>query len=193
MKAAALLTICLATVLVPAPAHAGTVLLGAILNPLQGTNSNGSGTAGITIDTVALQLVVFSGTFSDLSSGFSSAGIYGPAASVQDGVLRLPLASENIGQTSGTFSGSTQLNSTEVTLFEEGLYYLEIFSNDFCGGACAVSLSSINAAAGSPPPVGNGGELGGQIVPVPEPATLGLLGLGLAGIAYRLRSLRRAA
>ncbi len=72
------------------------------------------------------------------------------------------------GATSGTFLNVFSLTPTQVTQVESGLAY-------------------INIHTGFAP----GGEIRGQISAVPEPGTLGLLGIGLVGLGAGRRRARR--
>jgi hypothetical protein len=72
-----------------------------------------------------------------------------------------------IGVTAGAFSGTAILTAAQETMFLGDLLYINIHSvGPFAGG-----------------------EIRGQVL-VPEPATLGLLGIGFAGLAWMGR--RRA-
>ena len=79
---------------------------------------------------------------------------------------------------SGTFNGDiTLIDNTrnsgftiaqQLTQLDSGLWYVNVHSLNF-----------------------GGGEIRGQIVPVPEPSTFGLIGLGIGGALWVARFRRR--
>jgi hypothetical protein len=141
-----------------------------------GLGRTGSGSGTITFDNVANTLTFNNIAWSGLSANSTAAHIHGPGApGVPAGVL-YPLnpTYTTVGGTSGTFSGTLPLvtnpNGTtftiadQVTQLEGGLWYLNIHSTAF-----------------------GGGEIRGQVLPVPEPSTLALIALGTGALIWRLR------
>ena len=139
----------------------------ATLDGLQdgGGARQGIGTINLTLTGTTLTLV---GSFSGISSAATAAHIHGPgAAGVAAGVIYglggtvIPL-----GGTSGSINGS-------VTLAAIGTYTVAQQIADLNNRLWYVNIHD------APFP---GGEIRGQILPVPEPATWALGGLGLLGL-----------
>ena len=128
----------------------------------------GSGIVNLTLTGTTLSL---NGSFSGLTVNASAAHIHGPAAvGVNTGVIYglggtvIPL-----GATSGTISGSVNL----IPLGAGGSYTVAQQTADLNN-----SLWYVNIHDSTFP----GGEIRGQILPVPEPSTLVLTALGLGGL-----------
>ena len=133
----------------------------------------GTGTVNATLVGTTLS---FSGSFSGLTTAATAAHIHGPGAvGINVGVIYgLGNAGIPLGATSGAISGSVNLAdigaytvAQQISDLNNSLWYFNIHNSTF-----------------------GGGEIRGQIVPVPEPGTLALVGLGGLGLFGALR--RRA-
>jgi hypothetical protein len=141
--------------------HAATVLYGATLTgaaerPTPVVTS-ATGTATLTLDNVT-GVWSLTGSFSNLTANSSAAHIHGPA-DVNNSAPPLFNLTFTTGAQSGTLSGSGTLTAAQMGELGNLLYY--------------VNVHSVGAFSG--------GEIRGQLVPVPEPGIAGLAGLlGLA-------------
>jgi hypothetical protein len=133
--------------------------------------------AGVINATLSGNTFSFSGTFAGLSGTVVNGGfhIHGPAAAgASTGVLYplFPTMTLNPDNKSGTINGSQTLISgqngfdipTQINQLNSGLWYFNIHTSTFSGG-----------------------EIRGQILPVPEPSTWALMGFGAFGLLWRLR------
>lgn len=149
------------------------------LNPAEdgGGARTGSGSVNLNLSGSVLTL---NGSYSGLSANSSGAHIHGPAPVGMDaGVLYdfSTLGLTTLGSQSGTINGAITLVAKgsggsytvaqQITDLNNSQWYINIHSSTFPGG-----------------------EIRGQIVPVPEPSTLALFGLGVTGVGLLMR--RRA-
>lgn len=144
-----------------APSKAATVLYGATLTGAAERPTpvvtGATGSATLTLDNVT-GVWSLTGSFSNLTANSSAAHIHGPAdVNTATGVL-VGLTFTN-GAQSGTLSGSGTFTPAQMGELANLLYY--------------VNVHSVGAFSG--------GEIRGQLFPVPEPGIAGLAGLlGLA-------------
>lgn len=141
---------------------------------LSGANERPTGNASTATASGTLTL-----TGSDLSynisysgltaNGLSGQHIHGNADTTTTAGVLFTLSGGVAGSTSGTLAGTiTGLTAPQITSLQSQLWYVNIHTTPTFGG----------------------GEIRGQIVPVPEPGTLALVGLGGLGLFGALR--RRA-
>jgi hypothetical protein len=144
---------------------------------LDGAQDGGGGRTGSGLINLTLTgtTFTFNGSFSGLSGTVSSGGfhIHAPAPAGQNASVLYPLfPSITLGADgkSGTINGSQALVAgqltfdipTQINQLNNGLWYFNIHTSTF-----------------------GGGEIRGQILPVPEPSTLALVGLGIGGLLVR--------
>ena len=160
--------------------------------PSEPTSSLGIGSGTVNYDDAAhtLQLQV---SFSGLTGTTTASHIHAPTPTPFSGTAGVAtttpsLAGFPLGVTSGSYSNTLDLTSASSW---NGAY---ITAN---GGTPAGAESAFAAAIAGGNAYWNihsssfgGGEIRGFLVPVPEPSTLALLGLGAGTLAWRLRRKR---
>jgi hypothetical protein len=151
----------------------------ATLNGAQDGGGARQGTGFATLTLVGTSLSI-TGSFSGLTTPMSSGHIHGPAIPGLTTNVIYDLVGPGIlsGTTSGTYAGTLNLipNPTgyttiaqQLTDLNNGLWYLNIHDSTFPGG-----------------------EIRGQILPVPEPSAVALAGIGAGALVGVLRRRRRA-
>jgi hypothetical protein len=191
LGAAALLAAGLST------AEAAPITYGATLSPLAENppvaGSSGTGTAFVTLDTVAHTLRV-QATFSGLTGTTTAAHIH--CCTLPTGnagvATQVPFfAGFPLGVTSGSYDMlfdttlASSWNPTFIT--NNGGTPLTAEAALASGLAAGMAYFNIHTTF-----VGSG-EVRGNLAAVPEPASLGLLGAGLLGLGAAMRRTRRAA
>ena len=140
-----------------------------------GLTRQGTGTVTLVLSGNTLSL---NGTYSGITTPMSAGHIHGPGGFGTNAIVVYDLIALGVlsGTTSGTFNGNVSLiaspNSNpnyssvanQITDLNAGLWYLNIHNSSFPGG-----------------------EIRGQILLIPEPSSLALLGLGAGALLYRLR------
>jgi CHRD domain/PEP-CTERM motif len=149
-----------------APANAALIEFAATMTGSQEvppTPSAGTGLSMVQLNDVADTITVNT-SFSGLTSPATLAHIHGPAPVGADAPVLFPFTGVP-NATSGTIpTQAFTLTTTQIGQLEAGLFYVNVHTPNFPTG-----------------------EIRGQLLRVPEPTTLGLLGLGLAGAAIMLR------
>jgi hypothetical protein len=185
-----LATLALATPALAVPITYGAVLLGA--NEVPAVNTPGFGSALVTIDLEAHTLTV-SATFQGLIGNTTAAHVHccQPLGTNAGVATQTPSFT---GFPLGVMSGIMPL-----TVFDTLAASTWNLSNAMLGGtAASAEIVFANALASGltyfniHTTFAGGGEIRGQLAPVPEPATLALVGLGLSGFAAMRRRSKRS-
>lgn len=155
------------------------------------TTSQGTGNGTVNYDDVAQTLqmqVTFSGLISTNGSGTTASHIHAPTL-VPGGNAGVATQPTLVGFPLGVFSGSFS-NTLDLTL-ASSWNPAYVTAN---GGTPAGAESALASAMAGGQAYWNihsqafgGGEIRGFLVPVPEPTTIALLGLGAGALVWRLR------
>jgi hypothetical protein len=132
--------------------------------PPNGSPATGSGTAFFDSTASTLTLSV---SFSGLVAPATGAHVHSAPFGVSGPIIidYTPLLLPGIGTTAGSFAPvALAVAPADVSSLLVGATYLNIHSVVFPGG-----------------------EIRGQLIAVPEPATVGLVGLGILGLGFALR------
>src|SRR5712664_3521559 len=156
--------------------------------------SPGTGFAAVVLDPTAQTLQV-NATFSGLTSNTNAAHIHccaplGTNAGVATTVPAFP--GFPLGVTSGTFS-SVVFDLTQPTIYNPAFVTLEGGTIPLAEAALIAGIQNGQTYLNIHTMINPGGEIRGQLEPVPEPTTLLLLGttMGGLGLAARWRQGRR--
>jgi CHRD domain len=167
MRVALPLGVLAAIVLATSSAGAATRYFEANLDGLQEVPPNASpafGFVDLTLDDVSGNVSLTTGTYQDLLGGSTSVFLQGLANAGTNAPILFALTLDAPGTTAGTISGSGTLGAGDITGMINSQTYINIRT-----------------------PVFPSGEIRGQLLEVPEPASLGLLALTVPALLARRR------
>jgi len=142
-----------------------TTLLG--VNEVGPNASPGTGFGQVVVNAAHTQITVDE-NWSGLTAPATASHIHGPATPAQNAGVLFPFSGVPAA-TSGAIPTQTfAITAAQFADLSAGLYYMNVHTSTFPGG-----------------------EIRGQLILVPEPSTLALVGLGLAAVAWNARRRRQ--
>jgi CHRD domain/PEP-CTERM motif len=156
--------------------------------------SPGTGLAFVNYDNVANTLqvqVTFSGLTGTTTASHIHAATLIPFTSTAGVATTTPtFAGFPLGVTSGSYSNTLDL--TSASSYNPSYVTANGGTPTSAGAALIAAINAGEAYYNIHSSTFGGGEIRGFLVPVPEPSTLALAGLGAVGLAARARNKRRA-
>jgi len=162
----------LASGLAIAPAQNFTVSLDPTQEASPTAGRTGSGIGTLTLSGTVLSFDI---TFTGLSSTFGADHIHGPAAATPSTTASVIYPLQSFTTTSDGGHAGTIVGSVSLVPLQNGAYTVAQQLFDLNNGLWYVNVHTATFG---------GGEIRGQILPVPEPSTLALAGLGLGGLLF---------
>jgi hypothetical protein len=166
-------------------------LNGANESPANASTGVGAAIVNYNDTTHTLQLAV---SFTGLSGTVTASHIHAPTASPFTGTAGVATTTPTFaGFPSGVSSGvfATSLDLTSASSYNPAFVTANGGTTTGAETALASAMANGEAYLNIHSTVFPGGEIRGFLVPIPEPGTLALLGLGALGLAFVARSHRR--
>jgi len=191
-RSLSILALAAAAACAPALAQAQTSVIRAVASGPAESPPNGSPGSSVATFTLDGDIMTADVPFQDLLAGTTMAHIHCCTTAAFTGVapIAIPFTDFPLGVTSGSYSASFDLS--DATIYDPA--FLAAFGGTpaSAGAALIDGITANEAYLNIHTSQYPGGEIRGFLVaaPIPEPATWGMLGMGLAGLGMMARRRR---